>query len=230
MLAHVWRRVVEADCVDRVLVATDDDEIASLARSLGAEVARTGPARCGTHRVALAVGEAKVSVLNVQADQPFLEPETLRAVTALLDRGAQVATACAPLRGEATDRARVKILVDEQQRAIAFSREPLLPDGPHYVHIGIYGFGPGWLPRCAEARLPADSPLIAQDLEQLAWLAAGIEIRVATVARAPLSVDTPEDLQEARRALAGPDSVSEDNGPGPDRGSLGPGTARSDRG
>jgi 3-deoxy-manno-octulosonate cytidylyltransferase (CMP-KDO synthetase) len=200
MILHVWRQVVEARCVDRVLIATDDDEIAAIASRAGAEVARTGPAPSGTHRVAQVVGQRAVSVLNVQGDQPFVERETLQAVCALLDRGAPVATARALLRGDPAAPARVKVTVDEQGRALRFSRRPLSAEGPHYVHIGIYGFGAGWLPRCASSVVPPE--LAGEELEQLAWLAAGIEIRVADVERAPLSVDTPEDLQEARRVAS----------------------------
>jgi CMP-2-keto-3-deoxyoctulosonic acid synthetase len=200
MILRVWHQVLEARCVDRVLIATDDDEIAALARRSGAEVARTGPAPSGTHRVARVVGGRPVSVLNVQGDQPFVEPDTLRAVCALLDEGAPVATARAPLQADPADPARVKVTVDEQGRALRFSRRPLALAGPHYVHIGIYGFGPGWLPACAQASMPPE--LAGEDLEQLAWLAAGIEVRVATVERAPLSVDTPEDLGEARRVAS----------------------------
>lgn len=201
MLEHVWRRVRQVDAFDRVLVATDDDRIAEAVRAFGGEVVRTGEARNGTHRVSLAVGAARVQVINVQADQPLLDPAHLEVLIRRLDAGADVATLCAPLVGDPHDRARVKVLRDGTD-AVAFSRRVFPEAGPPQVHVGIYGFGPGWVTRCAEA--PPTARSRQEDLEQVAWLEAGIHIAVDEVDRVSPSVDTPEDLEEVRKRIASP--------------------------
>lgn len=199
MIERVWRAVVEARVVDEVIVATEDEEIAAHAERFGARVARTGRAPNGTCRVAEVVGERRVQVLNVQADMPFVGREALLVVLDLLDAGAPVATARAPLREGHEDPARVKVAVDDRGRAIGFSRA-LIAGHPPALHVGVYGFGVGVLPRCLAASLAR--PEGSERLEQLAWLEAGIEILVADLQEPVLSVDTPEDLATARRRAA----------------------------
>lgn len=200
MIERVWRAVSASGVVSRVLIATEDDEICAAVSAFGGEFVRTGPAANGTLRVAEVIGARDVLVLNVQADMPFIEPSTLAAVMGLLERGAAVATASALLLGDEEDRSKVKITTDRFGRATAFSRSSLGGSGPTRVHVGIYGFGVGWLPRCLDAG--KKYPEEAENLEQLAWLTAGIEILVVDVPVAPLSVDTPADLADARRWAA----------------------------
>ncbi|HHO49931.1 MAG TPA: 3-deoxy-manno-octulosonate cytidylyltransferase [Deltaproteobacteria bacterium] len=196
MLQRVWCAANEAGCFARVQIATDSDEVARVARGFGAEVVMTGPAPSGTHRVALVAPE-HAPVIGIQADQPFLDPDHLRTLAALIELH-PVGTLCAPLVGDPHDPARVKVVVTGG-RAIAFSRRPIPGQGPWWVHVGLYGFGPGWVQRCAAA--PRSAAAAAEDLEQLSWLDLGIPIGIAEVARCGISVDTPEQLQAAR-ALA----------------------------
>jgi 3-deoxy-manno-octulosonate cytidylyltransferase (CMP-KDO synthetase) len=201
MLEHVWRGACAAG-FDRVLVATDDARVAAAAAAFGAEVVLTGEAPSGTHRVAAAVGEARVRVVNVQADQPFVDPDHLSEICACLGEGAEVATLSAPFGdpADAGEPARVKVTVDEGGRAVDFSRRPL--PGAR-MHLGVYGFGVGWVGRCAS--VPPSPRSSAEDLEQLAWLDAGIAIHVRSVGRSWPSVDTEADLARARhRAVTGP--------------------------
>lgn len=201
MLEHVWRRVRSVAAFDRVLVATDHPRIVQVVSAFGGEVVLTGPANNGTRRVALAVGDARVQVVNVQADQPLLDPAHLEVLLRRLDGGAPVATLYADLDGDPDDPARVKVVCDDG-RAVRFSRSPVPAGGPYRVHVGIYGFGPGWLARCAAA--PITDGARAEDLEQVAWLDAGIAIHIDRVDRSTGSVDTPEDLAEVRRRIAAP--------------------------
>ena len=101
----------------------------------------------------------------------------------------------APFEGDPADPALVKVLARGGE-AVDFSREPIPEGGPYLRHVGLYGFGPGWLQRCG--LLARSERSRRADLEQLTWLDAGIPIRVAHVARAPLSVDTPGQLLAAR--------------------------------
>jgi 3-deoxy-manno-octulosonate cytidylyltransferase (CMP-KDO synthetase) len=198
LLERVWRRTVDAACFERVLVATDHPTVADAARGFGAEVALTGEAPSGTHRVAL-VTPPDVAVVNVQADQPFLDPGHLCALVGLVGQGAEVATLCTALDGAPDDPALVKVALDGA-RALDFSRRPIPAGGPFRRHLGLYGFGPGAVHRCAAA--PRSDRAREEDLEQLAWMDAGIGISVAEVDRAPLAVDTAAQLAAARALLS----------------------------
>jgi 3-deoxy-manno-octulosonate cytidylyltransferase (CMP-KDO synthetase) len=198
MLVHVWERLASLDCFDRVLIATDDDRVEAVARRIDAEVVRTGPARNGTHRAALAIGAADTDVVVVQADQPLLDPVHVRVLVDQL-QDAPVATLAAPLEGDPADPARVKVALGPDGRAAAFSRRPIPEGGPYLVHLGLYGFRSGALARCVAA--PTSPRAAEEDLEQVAWLDAGIRIAVAEVDRCPPSVDTPADLERVRRLL-----------------------------
>lgn len=195
MIEHVWRRVVATGLFTRVVVASTDEPVLAWARAVGADGVATEPARDGTHRVSLVARACPGSaVINVQGDLPFVPSDHLQGLVGALRGGAAVATLAAPLTGPVDDPARVKVLVGPPAR---FSRRPL--GGTPLVHIGLYGFGPGWVERCAAA--PRSERARQEDLEQLAWLDAGIEVSVIQVDRASPSVDTPDDLAQVRRAL-----------------------------
>lgn len=196
MLEHVWRRVQLAECFERIFVATDSERVAEVARAFGAEVVLTGAAESGTARVAQAVGDVGVPVVNVQADQPLLDPSHLAALVAGMADG-QVTTLVAPGAGDPSDPARVKVELDAAGFATAFTRTWAGPPRSWWVHAGVYGFAPGMLGRC----VAAPPPPVSEDLEQLAWLHAGIPIRAVHVDRVAQSVDTPADLALMRDRL-----------------------------
>lgn len=196
MLEHVWRRVCRAECFDRIVVATDSHRVAEIARGFGAEVVATGPAESGTARVAQVVGRAEVAVVNVQADQPLLDPLHLVALVDGMEAG-EVTTLVAPGIGDPTDPARVKVDLDPRGVARAFTREWRGDGHVWWVHVGVYGFAPGTLARCVEAPLTSAD----EDLEQVAWLRAGIRIRAIHVDPVAQSVDTPADLAFVRDRL-----------------------------
>ncbi|MEZ4236542.1 MAG: NTP transferase domain-containing protein [Myxococcota bacterium] len=206
MLRWVWERTCLAG-FDRVLIATDDARVGAVASRFGAEVAYTGPQPSGTHRVAAVVRDLPVDVVNVQGDQPFLDPEALRKVRRALAAGAEVATLSAPYTGDPRDPARVKVTVDPQGRATEFTRQPR-PEAR--LHVGVYGFGPGQIARCVG--LPASARGAVEDLEQIAWLEGGVEIRVEPIDQPWLSVDREADLVDARDMAS---RESEPGGAGP---------------
>jgi 3-deoxy-manno-octulosonate cytidylyltransferase (CMP-KDO synthetase) len=206
MLEHVWRRTCAARCFARVLVATDDDRVADVARGFGAVVVHTAPARSGTDRVALAVGGADVAVVNVQADQPVLDPAHLVALVEAM-RPDEVTTLTAPGTGDPADPARVKAEVCPDGLATSFTRRWTAPAGtPWRLHVGLYGFAPGVLSRCVDAGSAASAA--DEDLEQVAWLRAGIAIRTIPVDHGTPSVDTPSDLAIVRDLLEGAPEVT----------------------
>jgi 3-deoxy-manno-octulosonate cytidylyltransferase (CMP-KDO synthetase) len=139
-------------------------------------------------------------VVNVQGDEPLLDPATIEGVILRLQNGAQVATAAAPLRGDPDDPSVVKLVVDSSGRAVYFSRSAIPSGGPWLQHIGIYGFRPDALRRFSQ--LPASFLEKSERLEQLRLLEHGIPVDVIRVAEAGLSVDTPEDLARARKMIS----------------------------
>jgi 3-deoxy-manno-octulosonate cytidylyltransferase (CMP-KDO synthetase) len=198
---HVRRRAALAPGVDRVLVATDDERIADAVRAFGGEVVTTGGAPSGTHRCRLAIealGGAPDVVVNVQGDQPLVDPAHIAAVAAAVG-AAPIATAAAPLAGDPHDPHLVKVVFDSADRALYFSRAAIPHRGPWWHHAGIYAFTPAALRAATDA--PRSPLCLSEDLEQLAWLEAGLPIRVVRVDRVPPGVDTPAQLDAAIQLL-----------------------------
>ena len=213
MIVHVWRRAVEAD-VGPVIVAAGDQAIVDAVSAAGGQAIMTDPALpSGSDRVHAAAeiydpnGEYDV-VVNVQGDLPTLDPALVAAsVTPLEIQDVDIATVVARIteEGELSDPAVVKaaISLEPGERigpALYFSRN-LIPsgEGEHYHHIGIYAFR-----RAALRRFVALSPTVLEvreRLEQLRALEHGMRMAAALVDTIPLGVDTPEDLERARRLL-----------------------------
>ncbi|GGG42967.1 3-deoxy-manno-octulosonate cytidylyltransferase [Caldovatus sediminis] len=213
MVLHVLDRAREA-AIGPAAVACAEPEIAAAVRAAGGRavvVAEDLPS--GTDRVhralaALDPAGAHDVVVNLQGDFPTLAPEALRAVLApLADPAVDIATLVCPIADarEAETESFVKCacaFAGEARVAPAlyFSRLPIpWGEGPRWHHIGIYAFRRAALDRFVA--LPP-SPLERRErLEQLRALEAGMRIAVARIAHGPFGVDTPEDLERARRAL-----------------------------
>lgn len=216
MVVHAWRAAQAHPDIDDVLVATDHPDIAAAVRHAGGKAVMTGEHPSGTDRChaawsSLGTEAAGCAVVNLQGDEPFPDHRHIAALCQCLREGqAPVATVRRPAAaGESALPERVKVECDPEGRALHFSRRPVPPDGPHHVHIGLYGFGPSWLDRCA--RLPLGQLEQEERLEQLRWLEAGIPIHVVDVKETdgPGSVDTAADLERVRvwygkRSSAGP--------------------------
>ena len=215
MIVHVWRRAMAAE-LGRVIVATDAEEIMAAIRKVGGEaiMTRTDHAS-GSDRVFEAVSRIDAEgdyefIVNLQGDLPTLEP---RLVRACLDPLSTIGVDIATLACEVTDDAEktapsvVKVIgtpVGEQRlRALYFTRAAAPSgDGPLYHHIGIYAYRRNALERFVSLR---PSTLERREkLEQLRALEDGMRIDVALVDTVPLGVDTPDDLDRARRELARP--------------------------
>ena len=213
MIVHVWRRAVKADA-GPVIVACGDQPIADAITAAGGTAILTDPALpSGSDRVHAAAeaydpaGKFDV-VVNVQGDLPTLEPVLVAAsVTPLADSAIDIATVVARITipEELNDQAVVKAALSLQPGAkigpaLYFSRN-LIPSGPgdHYHHIGIYAFR-----RAALRRFVTLKPTILElreRLEQLRAIENGMRMAAALVDTIPLGVDTPSDLDRARRLL-----------------------------
>jgi 3-deoxy-manno-octulosonate cytidylyltransferase (CMP-KDO synthetase) len=201
MVERVRRSCVEAE-VDRVIVATDDLRIARLVRAAGGEAVMTAAASSGTERVWLALqalDEPPALVVNVQGDLPLLPPMAVSTVVALLRSGSRLATLATPWPSEVPigDPAVVKVAVNARGQATRFTRQAIRA----WRHVGIYGFQYEAL-RLAIAADPAAARV--ENLEQVAWMEAGLSIDVAVISDAGPSVDTPEQLGIVRQQVLDP--------------------------
>jgi 3-deoxy-manno-octulosonate cytidylyltransferase (CMP-KDO synthetase) len=212
MIVHVLRRA-EAAKIGRVAVATDTAEIAAAVRANGGEAVMTRADHpSGSDRIFEALqtldpqGKAEI-VVNLQGDFPTILPDNIRDVLAPLnDPAVDIATLAAEIHTEeeALNPNVVKAVGSpiggRRLRALYFTRATApTGDGPRYHHIGLYAYRRGALQRFV--RLPP-SPLEKQEkLEQLRALEAGMRIDVTIVDTVPRGVDTPADLETARRML-----------------------------
>ena len=212
MIVHVWRRAMESD-LGPVIVATDHTDIVSAVTSAGGCAVLTRPDHAsGTDRIAEALAGADPQcahdvIVNFQGDLPTIAPHVLRQTAALLDDPAvDVGTAVALITRlqEGGEPSVVKMVGSSSGqgrfRALYFTRA-LAPwgEGPLHHHIGLYVWR-----RAALERFVALPPSVLErreKLEQLRALEAGMRIDAVLVDDVPLGVDTPADLDDARRAL-----------------------------
>jgi len=207
MVVHAWRAAHKHPDIDEALVATDHPDILTAVESAGGRAVLTGDHPTGTdrcHAAWLSLGNPDAAILNLQGDEPFPDAGHISALCRRLrQEGAQVVTVRRPAEsGESDLPERVKVECTPEGKAVRFSRSPVTPEGPHHIHLGFYGFAPGWLDRCA--CLPLGRLEQEERLEQLRWLEAGIHIHVVDVQdmKGPGGVDTPEDLERVRKWFA----------------------------
>ncbi len=231
MILHVAERVEAArreGVLDRLLVATDDERIERVVREGGFEVWMTSPEHpTGTDRLAEVARQLEDDLLlNVQGDEPLIESETLAALIAPLRENPELPMATLKTALERPedrfDPNRGKVVVDEHDHALSFTRLPIIEDVPldqayfnrarveeeHrrrglivYSDIGVYVYRREFLLRFAS--LPQTPFEKEERLEQLRALEHGYTIAVPTVSHRALEVDTPEDLERVEAVLAG---------------------------
>jgi 3-deoxy-manno-octulosonate cytidylyltransferase (CMP-KDO synthetase) len=226
MIQWVCEAAARAEGVDLVLVATDDERIASVVRGFGGRVAMTDPdLPSGTDRVAAAVaslGESFDVILNIQGDEPAMHPGTVAAVVALMraQPDLPMGTAACPFHSaeELFNPNNVKVVTDDRGRALYFSRSPipylrnsqvfeadfrpwLQPEqlAAFQRHLGIYAFRPEALK--AFTQLPPHPLEKFEMLEQLRALGHGMAIGVAKTPHLSLGVDVPEDVPAVEALL-----------------------------
>jgi 3-deoxy-manno-octulosonate cytidylyltransferase (CMP-KDO synthetase) len=211
MIEHVYERVARARGLDRVVVLTDDERIARAVEAFGGVWEMT-PEDCasGTDRIAFAARRwDAAAVVNVQGDEPLIDPEGISALAQHLAAhpGDPLVTLAADARPEELDNPNaVKVVLSLAGYALYFSRSripyPRQEGGfPPLKHLGIYGYQRDALLRLAGL---TPTPLErSESLEQLRALENGIPIRVLRVERGSPGVDTREDLERVERLLGG---------------------------
>jgi 3-deoxy-manno-octulosonate cytidylyltransferase (CMP-KDO synthetase) len=217
MIQRVWERAKQAKRVSRVLIATDDDRILKAAAGFGAEAVMTrSEHRSGTERVAeVAVhtpGADDEVFVNVQGDEPLVEPDAIDTLIEAIESeaGVTVATLMVPIAKPADimDPNIVKVVLDFDGNALYFSRAPIPwvrdREAPvhvkHMKHLGLYAFRRSAL--LDFPTLPLGDLERVEQLEQLRWMENGYKIRVAETQHDSVSVDVPEDVARVERLLS----------------------------
>lgn len=221
MVQHVVERCRLSTSLAAVVVATDDERIADHVRAFGGEAVLTAPThpsgtdRCHEALEKLDGAAAFGAVVNIQGDEPFIEPAQIDEVCALLRMpDVELATLAQVVTDDRDidDPGEAKVIVDATMNALYFSRAPIPhlhrpAGGPRHAqyrflkHVGLYGYRSDVLARIVQLR---PSPLEqAESLEQLRWLEHGFRLRVGLTIHPSFCVDTPADLEEARRRVAG---------------------------
>jgi len=210
LLQHTWEAALQSSALDQVVIATDSDEIADVARRFGAEVCMTGDHPSGTDRVAEVATKYSSAdlIVNIQGDEPELAPENINKLVSVMSQhpSAEMATLAARLsqREQLESPANVKIARSEDGRALYFSRSAIphcrdmnvdelltSTNSPWLLHIGLYGYRAEFLQRmAAHAPTPLEQ---LEKLEQLRALEMGASLQVAIVQNHAPGVDTPED-------------------------------------
>ncbi|XP_010919659.1 3-deoxy-manno-octulosonate cytidylyltransferase, mitochondrial isoform X2 [Elaeis guineensis] len=209
MIQRTWERAKLASTLDHIVVATDDERIAECCRGFGADVIMTSEScRNGTERcneALLKLGKHYDIVVNIQGDEPLLEPDIIDGIVRALQGApdAVFSTAVTSLKPEdGLDPNRVKCVVDNHDYAIYFSRGlipynksgKVNPQFPYLLHLGIQSFDSKFLR--IYPQLPPTPLQLEEDLEQLKVLENGYKMKVIKVDHDAHGVDTPEDVEK----------------------------------
>jgi 3-deoxy-manno-octulosonate cytidylyltransferase (CMP-KDO synthetase) len=215
MIQRVWERVRLAKSISGVVVATDDERIRSVVQGFGGEAVLTRPDhRSGTERVAeVAAARHDAEILvNVQGDEPMIEPAAIDAAVAAVrdNEDVNVATLVVPIGNPADimDPNVVKAVLDFDDNALYFSRAPIpwvrdrggAVRASHLKHLGLYAFRREAL--LEFATFPQGDLERVEQLEQLRWLENGYRIRVVETEYDSVSVDMPEDVTRVEELLS----------------------------
>jgi len=213
VIVHTYERVADTRLFDEVYVVTDDDRIEKAIREVGGKVIRSKKEHnSGSDRLAEASRDLDVDIIvNVQGDEPFTDKENLQKVIDIFVKDLTKSIAVASLMERITDPDdianpnNVKVVVNKFGEALYFSRNiiPFSRDPntkvSYYKHIGIYAYRKEALQQFTE--LPPSLLEETEKLEQLRYLENGFKIRLALTDIPTIGIDTPEDLERARKRL-----------------------------
>lgn len=215
VVVHTYERTCQAKRVSDVVIAADDERVAEAVRPFGARVVMTrADHACGTDRIAeVAQNSTAEIIVNVQGDEPLIDPATINAaVAALVDHPeAPMSTVrrLITLPEKIQDPNIVKVVCDERGRALYFSRWPIpyvrdeadrrAAPPCHWQHVGLYAYRRDFLLRYT--KMPQTPLERLEKLEQLRVLENGFPIMVVETQYDSVGVDTPEDLEEVRAIL-----------------------------
>lgn len=210
MVRRVYEQASKAKSLTKVIVATDHEAIVKEVNSFCGHVRMTssehqsGTDRC--NEVLLSEVEQFDYVINIQGDEPFIEPSQIDDLASCLDHKTQLATLIKKINHQADllNPNIVKVIINKEHEALYFSRQTIpylrgksediwLTEHCFFKHIGIYAYKREVL--AAITKLPVSSLENAESLEQLRWLENGYKIKVTETSVENYGIDTPEDLE-----------------------------------
>lgn len=217
MIQRVVEQCKKSKVLKKVIVATDDERIFNHVKELGHEVYMTSPDhKNGTERCHEALKLVKGSfdfVINIQGDEPFIDPQQIDLLAGILNRKTEIATLIKNIDDleDLKNPNVIKALKADSGLALYFSRSPIphmrniptedwMKSHQHYKHIGIYAYRVDIL-----AKLVTLSPTpleLAESLEQLRWIENGYRIKTAITPIETIGIDSPEDLERALKEMS----------------------------
>lgn len=216
MIQRVYEQVNKSDIISKIVVATDHETIFDHVASFGGKAMITADHhQSGTDRcleVLNTIDDCFDFVINIQGDEPFIDPSQIDTLAGILTKDVEIATLIKEISDSKSlfDPNVVKIIKNLTNRAIYFSRTPIpyfrgldkedwLNQHTYYKHLGIYGYRSDILQEIGN--LKVSSLEKAESLEQLRWLENGYQINVKTTHLESIGIDTPEDLEAAKKLL-----------------------------
>ena len=214
MIQRTYERVKAVKGFDRIIIATDDQRIFDAAQGFNAEVMMTssehltGTDRCA--EVLSRLGETVDYVVNIQGDEPYIEPQQLIEITNAMDSNAPILTLVKQITTIDTlfNPNCPKVVLDNNNQALYFSRhaipymrglpqEDWLTHHRYFKHIGLYAYRTDIL--MSISQLPASDLETSEALEQLRWLQNGFPIQAVETQFETIGIDSPEDLEKIKK-------------------------------
>lgn len=213
MIEYVWKQARKCRMLNEVIIACDDERILKAAKSFGAQAVMTAVDHpSGTDRIAEAVKNIAADVvLNIQGDEPLIDPDVIESLAKVMQDDAlcPMATVIKKIEdeGEISDPNVVKVVIDQNKRAIYFSRSPVpfnrdrkpFSQAGYYKHIGLYAYTKDFLK--IFVGLPKSHLEQIEKLEQLRVIEAGYAIKTVETKVETIGVDTPEDLKKVQTLM-----------------------------
>lgn len=216
MIQRVYEQAAKSKLMTKIIIATDDDRIAEHAKSFGAEVVITKAEHpSGTDRCFEAYqlnGQNFDYVLNIQGDEPFLDPEQIDSLAQGCAEDVEIATQMIKCTDHDVlfDKGEVKIILNSNKEALYFSRNviPFIKGKDekewhkhfdYYRHVGMYAYRTDILEKITQLKPSALE--LAESLEQLRWLEHGYKIKCIETSFESHCVDTPEDIEKVMRLM-----------------------------
>ena len=210
MVQRVYLQVLKSKTLAKTLVATDDNRIFEHVKNFGGEVVMTSEEhKNGTERCLETLQKQTNKydyVINIQGDEPFIDPRQIDLLASLLDGETELATLVKKIttQEELNSKNVNKVIWNKNNEALYFSRTALpylrnvnidqwINQQSYYKHIGIYGYRVDILEKISN--LQPSSLELAESLEQLRWLENGYTIKIAETEIESIGIDTPEDLE-----------------------------------
>ncbi len=212
MMWHVYQRALESGVLDEVYIATDDKRIVEVANEYSLNTIMTSTEHeTGTDRVAEAANQIQADYyVNIQGDEPFIEPEAIKLVVqAIVNCDSplvQATNAYTPMQdvSDVIDTNTVKVIMDVNQRALAYSRHPIpfpkANSAKYNKQLGLYAFKQSGLQIFSE-NLPANLERV-ESVEMYRLLEHGYNVQMVKTNDASISVDTPSDLKRVQKQFS----------------------------